>query len=610
MRKRIVVALVAALMAAGAVTAVAASDTTPVDCTIEANVLSCPLPEPPAPVTETVTETPAPVTQTVTETPAPVTATVTATTTVTAPAGPETLFGDVTPASPADPDNVTVELGVRFKPAVDGVVTGVRFYKGPANTGTHTGSLWSGTVRVATVTFTGETDSGWQTAKFATPVIVKAGTEYIASYLAPVGRYAIETGYAWPKVSGNLTGLGSLYQYGGGLPNATFGSSNYFVDVLYIPTGSAPTTTSAPPTTTATTTATSAPASTTNTPTTTTTPPPAGCDRTATNASTLTTQINAATAGQTICLAAGSYGVWAGTNKAVTIRAAAGVSASMTLSLDSNDNGFTLDGLSGLSGDVRAGAKNFTIRNSTFTDTLRLQGQPGANILIEGNKFDWNALDSDANAKLFLWTATYGQSSGVTIRGNSFRNGELDGIHIGNAAGGDIIGNHFENICYLGGNHADMLQTEGMVGGRIAQNLFKAGADCGAQGLTSFDSGTVGVVIEDNVIDVRRPWGIEWYSDKDSIIRNNTVVYYPPANCNFNTQCGRISINRKSEDPAGSGTQATDNLASVEFTNGSTGTSTGNVSSQGLVFVGPGNTWADYKLSPNSPGQGKGARIP
>ena len=55
-------------------------------------------------------------------------------------------------------------------------------------------------------------------------------------------------------------------------------------------------------------------------------------------------------------------------------------------------------------------------------------------------------------------------------------------------------------------------------------NLFQGDASCATQALTSYDSGTVGVVIEDNVIDVRRPWGIEWYSDRDSIIRHNTVV--------------------------------------------------------------------------------------
>ena len=59
-----------------------------------------------------------------------------------------------------------VELGAAFTPAKDGTVTAIRFYKGAGNTGTHTGSLWtaSGT-RLATVTFTGETATGWQTAK-------------------------------------------------------------------------------------------------------------------------------------------------------------------------------------------------------------------------------------------------------------------------------------------------------------------------------------------------------------------------------------------------------------------------------------------------------------
>lgn len=336
---------------------------------------------------------------------------------------------------------------------------------------------------------------------------------------------------------------------------------------------------------------------------------PPVCDMKATNASTLNTQAARAIAGQTICLAAGDYGAWAGTDKAITISAESG--AKMTINLNSEAAGFTLDGVSGMGGSVDAGAHDFTIRNSTFTSTLRLQGAPGANILIEGNKFDWDAGDdSDSNAKLFLWTAQHGQASGIVIRGNSFRNGELDGIHIGNAAGGDIIGNIFEDLCYEGSNHTDMLQTEGMVGGRIAQNLFKAGADCSAQGLTSFDSGTVGVIIEDNVIDVRRPWGIEWYSDRDSIIRNNTVVYYPDTQCDFSTPCGRININRKNEDPAGSGTQVIDNLAVVEFNGGSEGISSGNITSKGAVFIGPLDTWAGYKLAPGSPGQGAGARIP
>ena len=64
-----------------------------------------------------------------------------------------------------------VELGVKFRADRAGTATGVRFYKAAANTGTHTGSLWSATgTRLAQVTFTNETASGWQAATFSTPV--------------------------------------------------------------------------------------------------------------------------------------------------------------------------------------------------------------------------------------------------------------------------------------------------------------------------------------------------------------------------------------------------------------------------------------------------------
>ena len=56
------------------------------------------------------------------------------------------------------PDTAAVELGVKFRSDVDGYVTGVRFYKGTGNTGTHVGHLWSATgTNLGTVTFTGET---------------------------------------------------------------------------------------------------------------------------------------------------------------------------------------------------------------------------------------------------------------------------------------------------------------------------------------------------------------------------------------------------------------------------------------------------------------------
>ena len=47
------------------------------------------------------------------------------------------------PTSPSAADTSAVELGVKFKSDIDGFITGVRFYKGAANTGTHVGNLWT-----------------------------------------------------------------------------------------------------------------------------------------------------------------------------------------------------------------------------------------------------------------------------------------------------------------------------------------------------------------------------------------------------------------------------------------------------------------------------------
>ncbi len=142
-----------------------------------------------------------------------------------------------TPTVQADPEDRWVQLGLRFRTAVDGWVTGIRFYKSALNTGTHRGYLWDGDgEKLASVTFTNETSSGWQTARFAHPVTILAGTVYTASYVAPHGRYASDE---WALGTGRtvsqhaLTALGSVYSYGQNLPTAQWRDSNYYVDVLF-----------------------------------------------------------------------------------------------------------------------------------------------------------------------------------------------------------------------------------------------------------------------------------------------------------------------------------------------------------------------------------------
>ena len=148
-----------------------------------------------------------------------------------------TIFGSAVPAHPANPDSATVELGARFKAAVNGTVSAVRFYKGTGNTGNHTGMLYGPTgILLKSVTFTGESATGWQQAMFSAPVAVTAGVTYTVSYVAPNGRYAGDNNYQFPRVSGDLTALSGVYKYGGGYPTSVWLSSNYYVDVVFTPT--------------------------------------------------------------------------------------------------------------------------------------------------------------------------------------------------------------------------------------------------------------------------------------------------------------------------------------------------------------------------------------
>ncbi|GIH47972.1 DUF4082 domain-containing protein [Microbispora rosea] len=155
------------------------------------------------------------------------------------------LWSDsATPDQASRNDPQAVVLGVKFQPAVDGVITGVRFYKGPQNTGTHTGSLWTADgQKLATVTFTNETATGWQRMDFPNPVAISSGTTYIASYHTTSGFYAMDRPYFTTQyTNGPLTapadgasGGNGVYAYSATdtFPSSTFRSSNYWVDVVF-----------------------------------------------------------------------------------------------------------------------------------------------------------------------------------------------------------------------------------------------------------------------------------------------------------------------------------------------------------------------------------------
>ncbi|MCU1466823.1 MAG: hypothetical protein JWM72_2751 [Actinomycetia bacterium] len=205
-----------------------------------------------------------------------------------------TALGNQRPAIASARDYGSVELGLKFKPDVDGYIVGVRFYKGAGNKGPHTGTLWSAKGQnLARVTFTGESASGWQTASFQHRVAVQANKVYVVSYHAPVGHYSYtrwyfnhghDNGYIRMNSSRRARGNG-VYAYSNAptYPTYTWTDSNYFVDVMFTtsaavtpPTDSGkepPTTDKPTPTTDKATTTTVPKTTTTGAPTTTTDPP-------------------------------------------------------------------------------------------------------------------------------------------------------------------------------------------------------------------------------------------------------------------------------------------------------------------------------------------------
>jgi len=166
--------------------------------------------------------------------------------TVAAPACPCTIWSSS--AAPTVTDSgasPAVEIGVKFTSSSNGQITGIRFYKSSANTGTHVGNLWSSTgTLLAKATFSNETASGWQQVNFSTPVTITANTVYVASYHTTVGHFSADqeffatTGVSNPPLEALANGVNGgdgVYTYGStsSFPTNTYNSTNYWVDLVF-----------------------------------------------------------------------------------------------------------------------------------------------------------------------------------------------------------------------------------------------------------------------------------------------------------------------------------------------------------------------------------------
>jgi len=162
-----------------------------------------------------------------------------------APSSALSLFSpSSTPATADANDKNAVEVGVKFTSSTNGYITGIRFYKGTLNTGSHVVDLWSTTgTLLATAVATNETASGWQQVNFSTPVMIAANTTYVASYHSSGGEYS-DTPYYFDTLqnptNGSLSaianGLDGVFSYSSGSifpTNVPVSGDNYWVDVVF-----------------------------------------------------------------------------------------------------------------------------------------------------------------------------------------------------------------------------------------------------------------------------------------------------------------------------------------------------------------------------------------
>jgi hypothetical protein len=158
---------------------------------------------------------------------------------------PCSLLSNLTPAVSGNPTRDgragtgpwTYEFGMKFTVSQSLSVRSIRFYKDPRETGTHTGTIWSASgAKLATVTFSAETASGWQQQALATPLALTPGTVYVVSVNNNSFFGITRSGLATSIVAGPIASVAGPANgvYGGSagtFPTQSFSSSNYFVDV-------------------------------------------------------------------------------------------------------------------------------------------------------------------------------------------------------------------------------------------------------------------------------------------------------------------------------------------------------------------------------------------
>lgn len=219
---------------------------------------------------------------------------------------------------------------------------------------------------------------------------------------------------------------------------------------------------------------------------------------------TLGDAITAAQPADVIMFRAGDYGLWQGTDKAVTLRAETGQRSTIGLNMAAGDCCFTLDGGPGIDFKINnasggaafgSGVTDITVKNTEFSGTSVSFGTPGPD---SGIVFDHNWLHGETSPCLicFFYDASAPRDSGVTIRNSLFEDTGADGITSG--TGVVIENNLFRRVQSSNPeSHTDAIQGNGASHYTIRGNMI---SDCNdSAGVLIGTFGSVDNLIEHNV---------------------------------------------------------------------------------------------------------------
>ena len=350
--------------------------------------------------------------------------------------------------------------------------------------------------------------------------------------------------------------------------------------------------------------------------------PPINCDLHATPA-TFSAEVSAAVAGQTVCLAAGDYGTWAGTTKAITIAPEPGASPTLNFDFRANAANFTINGghnnYDSTSPGINlvdenyfdAGSSNITLEgvgvtcdgNNSFCVQV-VTGMPG--IVIKDNVFHDMLYPNTASAALWLRAATNNPAN-VLVENNVFRDMGADAIDGGTAT---IIGNNFFDIDGSNPNdprHTDVIQYDqnAIIEGNFVDN------GC-TQGIAAYD-GTSGNTITDNVIVGCSVHSLVAAADTPgSLVAHNTVIGAGGLECGSKTgsppSTTQVRDNILQQGINWGGVQCTpsvdqDNMSWPSF--GQIHSSSDFIGTPRFAGGSNPSTYAGYALAAGSPGKGR-----